>query len=268
MERRKVMSDKKKKIEITKSEIVNDGTVQKTAEVERLEVTDKELEMINKHTLEDLSADDVYLFKAVITQNTTDRDFEYFTAKSIKQMADAFIGRPLIKDHTWSAESQIGRIYKTELIESDELTEHGEKLTKLVAHAYILDTDANTNLIYEIKGGIKKEVSIGVSMKVMECNICGKDNRKEYCEHFWGREYDGKTTVFKLDDLKDAYELSFVAVPAMEAAGVTKRMGLGGASIEKEADEQKVEKDIDENVDIVKAQIEILELETYIEQNK
>lgn len=54
------------------------------------------------------------------------------------------------------------------------------------------------------------------------CSVCGVDNRKMYCEHYNGREYDGKTCFFALGEPKDAYEVSFVAVPAQKDAGVTK----------------------------------------------
>ena len=59
----------------------------------------------------------------------------------------------------------------------------------------------------------------------MTCSICEVDNTKTYCEHRAGEEYDGKTCYKALDDPKDAYEISFVAVPAQPEAGVTKDYG-------------------------------------------
>ena len=59
----------------------------------------------------------------------------------------------------------------------------------------------------------------------MTCSICEADNTKTYCEHRAGEEYDGKTCYKALDDPKDAYEISFVAVPAQPEAGVTKDYG-------------------------------------------
>ena len=49
--------------------------------------------------------------------------------------------------------------------------------------------------------------------------------RKTLCEHWNGRIYDGQTCYFKLLNPKDAYEVSFVAVPAQPNAGVTKEYG-------------------------------------------
>ena len=96
-------------------------------------------------------------------------------------------------------------------------------------------TDSNKDLITEIKGGIKKEVSTSTVAKKMVCSICGCDNMKEYCRHWPGREYDqvdanGKSTKKRckmlLDGASEAYELSFVAVPAQPRAGTTKSIGF------------------------------------------
>lgn len=52
---------------------------------------------------------------------------------------------------------------------------------------------------------------------------------KNYCSHYWGKEYDTvngkKTCYFTLDGAKEAYEVSFVAVPAQPRAGTTKNYG-------------------------------------------
>lgn len=54
------------------------------------------------------------------------------------------------------------------------------------------------------------------------CSICGCDKRSGHCEHIAGREYKGRSAYTILSDVKDAYEFSFVAVPAQREAGVTK----------------------------------------------
>ena len=53
------------------------------------------------------------------------------------------------------------------------------------------------------------------------CSICGK----EQCAHLKGRIYQGKPCHKILQQITDAYEWSFVAVPAQVHAGVTKRYG-------------------------------------------
>jgi len=96
--------------------------------------------------------------------------------------------------------------------------------------AYMLRTEETADLIKAIEGGIKKEVSVGCQMGSCKCSICGGKFSfnwqawKYLCEndHFKGDTYDGKLCVGDLEDPKDAYEVSFVAVPAQRGAGVTK----------------------------------------------
>ena len=77
--------------------------------------------------------------------------------------------------------------------------------------------------IAEIEGGIKKEVSVGCSAGRSVCSICGAEDGG--CEHVPGRTYDGGLCFRELKDVTDAYEWSFVAVPAQREAGVLKRFG-------------------------------------------
>ena len=57
------------------------------------------------------------------------------------------------------------------------------------------------------------------------CSVCGADGAKGGCNHIKGRSYGGKLCYVELDEPLDAYEWSFVAVPAQRAAGVTKVYG-------------------------------------------
>ena len=81
-------------------------------------------------------------------------------------------------------------------------------------------TQGNQDLIAEIEGGIKREVSVGCAVKRAECSICGSDMGR--CAHEKGKRYDGRLCCTVLDDPYDAYEWSFVAVPAQREAGVIK----------------------------------------------
>ena len=56
----------------------------------------------------------------------------------------------------------------------------------------------------------------------MTCSICGKDMKKHGCKHIKGTYYGKKLCHGILNEAKDAYEWSFVAVPAQKNAGVTK----------------------------------------------
>ena len=92
----------------------------------------------------------------------------------------------------------------------------------LKAKAYTVKNDENKSFIEAIDAGIKKEVSISCSSSTATCSICGKNKRQGRCEHISGKKYKGKIACTVLSDISDAYEFSFVAVPAQREAGVTK----------------------------------------------
>ena len=114
-------------------------------------------------------------------------------------------------------------------------TQAGDEYRWLKGWAYLLRTEKNEDLIAEIEGGIKKEVSVGCSAGRRVCSVCGAED----CGHVPGQVYDGKLCFWELRDIKDAYEWSFVAVPAQRAAGVLKRFGQereGDRTLRKEAE--------------------------------
>lgn len=202
------------------------GLVSKAAQLSAGEVTEEQLKAINKYALEPLKAEDVFTFKAVLCDNEVDRDFERFTQKALQDLQKLYRGKTVIKDHRRSSDSQVARIYATELVQGSKTLKNGETYTQLVAHCYMVKTQSNADLITEIKAGIKKEGSVGVAVSSSICSICGTDNAKSYCHHWHGRSYekDGGPQVctYTLAGVKDAYEFSLVAVPAQKAAGVSK----------------------------------------------
>ena len=115
------------------------------------------------------------------------------------------------------------------MIEEETRTTAGDKYCWCKGWAYMLRTEKNAELIAEIEGGIKKEVSVGCSAAKRSCSICGKD--AGLCEHERGKYYGGKLCYAVLSDITDAYEWSFVAVPAQRAAGVVKRFGQSEGSL-------------------------------------
>lgn len=189
------------------------------------------MKKINKFTLQPLTTEEVFTFKLVMGDNELDdRNYEPFNLNALKDLQKLYIGKTMIKDHKRTADNQIARVYDTELVQdSSKFTGAGEIYTKLIAKCYMLKTESNKDLIAEIKAGIKKEVSTSCRAKHAYCSICGVDNMKNYCSHYWGKEYDTangkKTCYFTLDGAKEAYEVSFVAVPAQPRAGTTKNYG-------------------------------------------
>lgn len=229
--------------------IVAEGVICKAVGVENQEITEDELKKINKFTLTPLKAEEVFTFKLVMGDNELDdRNYEPFNLNALKDLKKLYIGKTMIKDHRRTADNQIARVYDTELVQdSSKLVKTGEIYTKLIAKCYMVKTEKNTDLISEIKAGIKKEVSTSCKPKHAYCSICGVDNMKSYCAHWWGKEYetqDGKKTCyFTLDGAKEAYEVSFVAVPAQPRAGTTKN--YGGKEKPKEINKNNKEAEID-----------------------
>ena len=70
-------------------------------------------------------------------------------------------------------------------------------------------------------------------MRQVVCSICGQE--LGFCRHEKGQRYNGEVCHGILTGAKDAYEWSFVAVPAQREAGVVKSKRYGGADGEPQA---------------------------------
>jgi hypothetical protein len=208
------------------------------------DITEDDLSLINKHSRRELKAEEVYVYPIILCDNEGDRDYEYFTKKDLEMLAPLFIGKTFIQDHAWKSGNQHSRIYKTEVIDApgkaiqSKTKLHGQQYSQLKGWAYTI-RKGHEDLIENIEAGILKEVSVGFSVKDLECDICGNsffdyDN----CKHWPGKSYkvNGQeyTCYLHMKEPREAYEVSFVAVPAQPAAGVTK-----GVKLEKEEREKE-----------------------------
>ena len=183
-----------------------------------------ELEAINAFAKTALTAEEVYTFSVLLCDNEVDRDQECFTSQTLEQLRELFVGKTGICDHDWQTANQKARIYRTELVtDPQKQTMYGETYRYLKAYAYMLRTESNAELIAEIEGGIKKETSVGCAVAKRVCSVCGKEAGT--CNHVPGQLYGGKLCYTRLEGAVDAYEWSFVAVPAQKNAGVTKALG-------------------------------------------
>ena len=176
----------------------------------------QQLEKINALAKGTLTAEQVYVFSVRLCDDQVDRDFERYDTEALPVLAKLFVGKSGIVDHKWSAGSQLARIFDTEI-----LTEDG--VTGIKAWAYIRRGGAGDEWIADIEAGIKKEVSVGCAMGRSVCSICGGDYGS--CGHRKGEYYEGQLCCAILRDPVDAYEFSFVAVPAQREAGVLKGLG-------------------------------------------
>lgn len=180
-------------------------------------------EKIRQYTRKEFSEDELYIFNLTLCGNDVDRDYEKFAVSALHELATLFLGKTGIKDHSMKSSDQTARIFDTwvEKIEGRK-TADGEDYYALRAKAYMVRSDENKAFITDIDAGIKKEVSVSCSMQSSVCSICGKSRKSGECSHISGREYGGKICFCILSNAADAYEWSFVAVPAQRDAGVTK----------------------------------------------
>lgn len=216
----------------------------------------KELDLINQYTKRKFSADEVYTFSVVLCDNEIDRDFECFDGASLEKLAEMYIGKSGILDHNPTAENQTARIYdcKVEAVEG-KLTSYGAPYKRVIAKAYMPVSEKNSDTILELDSGIKKEVSVGCSMGKSACSVCGSDFRS--CSHIKGKNYGKKLCYAVLSEPRDAYEWSFVAVPAQRAAGVIKAFN---GFMKGENEMNDIFKNLGSNENVVLSKDEVTEL--------
>ena len=191
------------------------------------QVSDSELELINKFTRRKLTPDEVYVFSVVLCDNDVDRENERFTNEALEKLAELYVGKTGVLDHDLSSENQTARVFFCEVEEvAGKLNRIKKPYRRLLARAYMPRSLKNEDIILSIDSGITKEVSVGCAVGSITCSICGNDMKSENCAHVKGRRYkkDGTTQLCHavLDNPTDAYEWSFVAVPAQREAGVIK----------------------------------------------
>ena len=193
------------------------------------------LDKINALTRRKFKAEELYTFPVVLCHNDIDRDLERFSDAALDEMAKLYIGKTGIFDHNPTADNQAARIYDTEVItDMEKETAWGGAYRYLKGYAYMVRTESNADLITEIDAGIKKEVSVSCSAARRTCSVCGKSVTDGSCGHQRGETYDGQLCHTVLDGITDAYEWSFVAVPAQVGAGVAKHYTTqkGGTQME------------------------------------
>lgn len=226
---------------------------------------DSDLALINSYTRRELKKDEVYVFSVVLCDNEIDRDYERFSKESLHKLADLYIGKTGIFDHEAKSENQTARIFSCEVRQIDgKLNSLGEQYLQLVARAYMPRSSKNEDFILNIDSGIVKEVSVSCSVENVTCSICGADMKLAPCRHIKGKKYGDNPIVCHsiLDNPIDAYEWSFVAIPAQKDAGVIK--GFKSNKVEGADSMHNILKKISlgESVNITKNQA--IELNNYI----
>ena len=190
--------------------------------------TQAQLMAINAQAKAELQAEQVYVFSLRLCDDQVDRDGERFDTEALPGLAKLFIGKTGILDHKWSSDVQVARIFETQVVREDGVS-------YIKAWAYIRRGDNTKEIIADIEAGIKKEVSVGCAMGRAVCSVCGNDYGS--CGHQKGEHYDGVLCCAILKEPMDAYEFSFVAVPAQREARVLKGLGAGKRCLKQLAEE-------------------------------
>lgn len=189
------------------------------------DISSETLSKIGEFSRRPMKAEEIYVFPLVLCDNEIDRDGERFSAEALHSLAKLFLGKTGVFDHSMKGSDQTARIFETCVEKSMERkTKTGESYSCLRARAYMVRTEKNESLIREIDAGIKKEVSVGCAVGKTSCSVCGKPFGS--CDHEKGKSYGGNICHCVLEEPTDAYEWSFVAVPAQPAAGVTKSFSV------------------------------------------
>ena len=128
----------------------------------------EQLEAINAQAKAALTAEQVYVFSLRLCDDQVDRDGERFDTAALPALAKLFIGKTGIVDHKWSSDSQVARIFRTQVVKE-------EGVSYIKAWAYIRRGGHGDEVIADIEAGIKKEVSVGCAMGRSVCSICGSE---------------------------------------------------------------------------------------------
>lgn len=199
---------------------------------------EEDLELINRHTITPLKAEDIFVFKLVLCDNETDRVGDVFTDEGLASIAEKSKSLIGVKDHDWNSENSFARLYDAEVV-----TEEVANDSNGLPHKYVLGKAYTLrkfeDFVDKINSGILKEVSISFSSNNDTCSICGakthkREDDRAVCEngHVALEVYDGKQCTNLVSDIDDTFEWSFVAVPCQRKAGV-KAKKLGGRSMKK-----------------------------------
>lgn len=230
-----------------------------------MDISKEDIALINRFSRHRWAEEDIYTFPIVLCNNEVDKDYERFDESTLLELRDLYLGKPGITNHDWDGNRQFARIYRTEVVYHRGVrTSVGDNYIHLRALAYLPRTLENQSLIAEIESGIKREVSVGVSVRQRICSICGKPIGEDGCTHKKGEAYDGQLCYATLHGAIDAYEWSFTASPSQYGTGVTNEQNYGGVmklsdinigDLMKKAVENKVEVTINLEPDRAEVQI-------------
>lgn len=189
----------------------------------------KEFEYIKPLVSEDTTPEQLYIFSLRMCNNEIDSDFDKLSEAFLRQFAEHINNDtiPLIKDHTWTADGQIGRVYRAEVL-SDGENSLGEPYTYVLGYAYVA---ADSDIVPRIKLGLLSEVSVGFDGGGYTCSVCGASVKSydSQCPdgHIFGSTYEDAPVYRNVNICLAALECSFVPVPAQDGAEIQSKSKEG-----------------------------------------
>lgn len=184
--------------------------------------TVKEFEYIKPLVADEVTPEQLYIFTLHMCNNEIDSDFDRLTPEFLTQFAEHINAgtAPLIKDHMWSSDGQIGRVYRAEVL-SDGVNSLGETFTYVLGYAYVA---ADSEIVPRVKLGLLSEVSVGFDGSGYSCSVCGSGvlSYDYQCPngHTFGSTHEDTPIYRNVDRCLAALECSFVPVPAQEGAEI------------------------------------------------
>lgn len=179
------------------------------------------LGLINQNTFEDLTLDDIYIFKVKLCDGSVDRQLDRLTDTFLQEFTEKAQNLVGLYDHNWEqVEKQQIRLFKALYIDTEEIPYS-------LGYAYTLQK--NDHLVDGIKSGLLKEVSIGFNSTDHRCSVCGGVMECGICEngHEMGNHYDDVLCYREINHCTDALEFSLVSVPANSKASIIKSLHGG-----------------------------------------
>lgn len=147
--------------------------------VEKISISNEDLEMINKMSLKEFGKDDVFVFRFVACDNQIDRDHERFDDSVLSQMAKRYVGTTMLKDHQPRADNQVARIYRAETKSGDNIAavlrgdtkSQLESLSMGVSNGVYTPNEARRNLDLPSKPGGDRIYFNGSNIAVEDTGI-------------------------------------------------------------------------------------------------
>lgn len=161
-------------------------------------VSKEDLDLINAWTLEPLTAEQVFTFKAKLIDETPTSNGRIWSREWQSANAPKFVGVPITLNHdTTDARLVAGRIYRAEFAEADGATYGWGYIPVNTEYGRTAATEANSG-----------------KLKSMSINATAKKKKKQLKED--GTELD---VILPSEDDR-ILEVSFVAVPGCAACGI------------------------------------------------